>query len=240
MKVWGHRGFSGNYPENTMLAFKKAEECGCDGVEMDVHLSLDGKVVVIHDESLKRTTGVDKMVGDLSFKELTSLNAPFRFTEFGITPIPSFEEFCDFLSKNTMEVNVEIKSSDISYPGLEKKVCDILKSFNLVNRTIISSFNWLSVIRCKELLPEVRTGLLYSSVVAPRHLSYLASELKIDYLHPDYHLVNDEMIKECKENGVGINTWTVNDERECRNLKERGVSGVISNYPDMCLKVREN
>ena len=108
---FAHRGFSGRYPENTILSFSKALEVGVDGIEMDVHLSRDGELIVIHDEALKRTTGMDGFVKDYTRAELEKINAGKTMNdEFGFTPIPSFEEYLDFMKDRPETTNVEIKS----------------------------------------------------------------------------------------------------------------------------------
>lgn len=132
MKVFAHRGFSGAYPENTMLAFRKAIEAGADGIELDIHESSDGKLVIIHDESLIRTTGVDKLVSDLTLKELVRIKAAKTKDDAFETPIPSFEEFCDFMASNGLFItNVEIKTNNTWYQDIERKAIDMVRSFGL-------------------------------------------------------------------------------------------------------------
>lgn len=237
MKVFGHRGFSGLYPENTMLAFQKAVEAGADGVEMDIHLSSDGKIVVIHDESLLRTTGVDKLVEDTSFKELISLRASKTKDDKFDATIPSFEEFCAFIKETGILANVEIKTGITWYRDIEKKAVDMIKSFGIEEKIIFSSFNWLSVVRCKELLPACPCGLLYESPVNTRHLAYQAKDLGLQFLHPDFRLLTEEVVKECDDAGIGLNVWTINKEEQMQKLIEWDAMGTISNYPDMCLKM---
>ena len=105
---------------NKMLAFRKAKEAGADGVEMDVHLTKDGEVVVIHDENLLRTTGVDKMVGDCTLSEITSIKASKTMDDKFDAYVPSFDEFCSFIKESGMKANVELKTGVIYYPGIEE------------------------------------------------------------------------------------------------------------------------
>ena len=112
MKVFAHRGFSGRYPQNTMLAFQKALESGCDGIELDVQLTKDGEVVIIHDEYLDDLTDFTGNVRDYTLGELKSCNAGGKWQEaYGFQPIPTFEEYCEWASGNSLITNVEIKSS---------------------------------------------------------------------------------------------------------------------------------
>ncbi|AEV29666.1 glycerophosphoryl diester phosphodiesterase [Sphaerochaeta pleomorpha str. Grapes] len=237
MKVFAHRGFSGKYPENTLLAFQKAEQAGADGIEMDVHLSKDGQLMIIHDELLARTTGKEGKVSDYTSRELSSINAGKTFADsYGITPIPRFEEYCEFLQSNTMISNVEIKTDNTYYPRIEEKALEVIRHYHLEDRVIFSSFNWLSVARIKQLEKAIPCGLLYgdSSV---RNIGALARTFGIEYCHPSIALVDDEMVRECREQQIGLNVWTVNTPEQIEALRHWNVAGAISNFPDMCLDV---
>lgn len=236
MKVFAHRGFSGEYPENTMLAFQKAMEAGADGIELDVHESGDGKLVIIHDELLVRTTGREGSVSDYTLKELTAIKAAKTMDDRFDANIPSFEEYCDFAGKNRMITNIEIKTNRSWYPDIEKKIVEMVRAFHLEDRIIFSSFNWLSVVRVKQLASDIPCGLLYEGN-GVRHLACQAKDLGLQYLHPDFILMDDETVKECKEMGIGLNVWTINDRERMSRLMDWNVDSVISNYPDMCLEM---
>lgn len=237
MEVWAHRGFSGLYPENTMLAFEKAVESGCDGIEMDVHLSKDGEPVVIHDESLLRTCGIDKAVSDLTLDELMLTRASKTQGDRFDATIPSFEEFCSFVKKSGTRANIEIKTGIVYYPHIEEKVVALVKKYGIEDQIIFSSFNWLSLVIVKRLLPSVDCGLLFEKMLDIKHLSYLASEAGLNLLHPDSCLIDDEMIKESSSLGLKINAWTVNKEEDIKSMIEKSINGVITNYPDRALKL---
>lgn len=233
MKVYAHRGYSGKYPENTMLAFRKAIEAGADGVEMDVQLSKDGELVVIHDERLERTTNVTGFVKDYTLAELQTFDAGYvKNGAFGFQPIPSFEEFCQWLSQTDCIANIELKTSVIYYPHIEEKVVEAIRRYNLENKVLISSFNHMSLIKVKELAPELPLGALVE-LEGLMYAGFFAKQFGIDYYHPDYCLLSDEAVKECKENGVGINVWTVNDLASFEQLVAWDVDGVITNYPQV-------
>ena len=236
MKVLAHRGFSGNYPENTMLAFRKAIEAGADGIELDIHESRDGQLVIIHDENLVRTTGIDGIVSDFTLAELTKTRASRTKSDAFDTPIPSFEEFCDFASSGSFITNVEIKTNNQWYQDIERKAVDMIRAFGLQDRIIFSSFNWISVMRAKQLAPEIPCGFLYDG---NKHL-HLAPQTKdagIQFMHPDFALLDDAIVAECRENGIGLNVWTINEESQMRRLIDWDVNAAITNYPDMCLRL---
>ncbi len=236
MQVFAHRGFSGLYPENTMYAFVKALEAGADGIELDIHASKDGQLVIIHDEQLVRTTGCQGLVSDYTLEELTHIKASRTKDDAFDAYIPSLEEYCDFVSKNNLITNIEIKTNVSWYAQIEQQAVQMVRAFHLEDRVVFSSFNWLSVARCKALAPDIACGLLYEGKNI-QHLAYEAKDAGLQYLHPDYKLLNLETIDECRVSGVGLNVWTVNEEQQMRRLMELDVHGVISNYPDMCLRL---
>lgn len=231
MKVYAHRGYSGKYPENTMLAFRKAVEAGCDGVEMDVQLSRDGEVVVIHDELLDRTTDGTGPVKDRTLAELKKLDASkIRPGDWGFQEIPTFDEFCAWLSGTGIVANVELKTSIVYYPEIEKKCVDIIRKYHVEDKIIFSSFNHLSIVKTKELIPEIPVGALVENNPLV-YAGYYGEQYGFRYYHPDFCLLDDEAVRECKEHGVGINVWTVNDLASFEKLVEWDVDGVITNYP---------
>lgn len=236
MIVYAHRGFSGMYPENTMLAFQKALEAGADGVELDVHLSKDGELMIIHDEALARTTGKEGLVSDYTRSELEKIQASKTKDDAYQVTIPSFEEYCAFAKENPMVTNIEIKTNRSWYPAIEKKTVDMVRRFGLEKKVIFSSFNWLSIVRCRTLAPDIPCGLLYENQNV-RHLAYQAVNHDMQFLHPDFQLLDDEAVKECRQLGIGINVWTINTEERMRKCMDWNLRGVISNYPDMCLRL---
>ena len=161
MKVYAHRGYSGRYPENTMLSFQKAAETGCDGIELDVQLTRDGTVVVIHDEAVDRTTDGTGLVKDYTFEELRKLDAgTIKGGRYGFCPVPSFEEYCEWASQYGFMTNVEIKTGVYYYEHIEEKTLEIIKKYHLEDRVMFSSFNHLSLERLKELAPDIPRGAL--------------------------------------------------------------------------------
>ena len=236
MIVWAHRGFSSRYPENTMVAFEAARNAGADGIETDVHLTKDGEVVVIHDENLLRTTGVDKKVCDCTLSEITKIKASKTMDDKFDAYVPSFEEFCAFIKESGMKANVELKTGVIYYPGIEEKVASLIRKYGIEDKVIFSSFNPLSLVIMQKYLPECKMGFLFTNPINIKHISYLAKEVGFSFLHPEYKVISEEMLNEAKACGLGINAWTINDPEEVRNLMAWGVEGTITNDPKMCLK----
>ena len=238
MKVAAHRGFSGRYPENTMLAFRKAVEEGADEIELDVQLSKDGQVVVFHDESLERLTGIKGWIRDYSFDELVKFDtAKIVFgNRHGFNPIPSLEEYFSWVRNTGIVTNIELKNGRFYYEGLEEKTIELISRFGLEERVFFSSFNHVSLMKCKKIKPVIRCGVLVGGGMAPGNPGYYVRSNGLDFYHPDIKSVNDEVVANCKTHEVGINVWTVDDMDSLLKMQEWGCRGVITNFPGMCGK----
>lgn len=231
-----HRGFSGKYPENTMLAFKKAYEAGCDGIELDVHLTKDNVMVIIHDEDIARTTDGKGLVKDFTYAELRRFDASAGFTgQYGFNPIPTFEEYAAWVKSLPIFTNVEIKNSVYYYDGLEEALIEMIRKNHLEDRIVFSSFNNASIMKCKALAPEIECGFLMEGCIG--NAGAYVKKMGVECAHPDWHKLTDEEIAGCKAHGIKINTWTVNEEKEMIRLRDLGIDSIISNYPDICRKV---
>ncbi|HCM11964.1 MAG TPA: glycerophosphodiester phosphodiesterase, partial [Lachnospiraceae bacterium] len=152
MKVIAHRGYSGQYPENTMLAYEKAVEAGCDELEIDVQMTRDGVLVILHDETVERTTDGKGFIKDLNYQELRKFNVNARFgDQYGFNPIPSFEEYLDWVRKRNVTTNIELKNRKYYYEGLEERTLELVQDYGLEDRVMFSSFNHVSLLKCKQL-----------------------------------------------------------------------------------------
>ncbi len=232
-----HRGFSGKYPENTMLAFEKAIEAGADGIELDVHFTKDGEVVVIHDERIDRTANGEGFVVDFTYEELSAFDASAGFAGvYGFNKIPTLREYFELVKPvEGLITNIELKTSVNEYPGIEKAVLELIDEFELEDRIIISSFNHYSVMRAKSINPRIKCGFLESSWIY--NFGEYTKTRGIECVHPKYISLNEESVAEIKSNSIQINTWTVNEEAEVERLYNLGIDAVISNYPDMAKSV---
>ena len=238
MKIIAHRGFSGIYPENTMLAFKKAIEIGADGIELDVHLSKDGQVMIIHDEALKRTTGLDGVISDYTRAELEKISAgKTKNDEFGFTPIPSLEEYLAFMAEHKDKfTNIELKTAPVYYPEIEEKTLELVRKFDLEKNIIYSAFNWLSIERMQRLGTISETGLLFSGMKLYNQ-AHIIKSLGINYFHPDFNDLTDEIVKSYLDNKVGLNVWTVNEIEDMKVCLSWNIDGLITNFPDRAISI---
>ncbi len=236
MKNFAHRGFSGKYPENTILAFKKAIEVGIDGIELDVQLTSDGEVVIIHDEKVDRTTDGEGLVVSYTLEELKKLDASYIYTgKMGFNPIPTLREYFELVKDEPLVTNIELKTGINEYPGLEAKVYDLIKEYHLEDRIIISSFNHYSVLRMKEIAPELVYGFL-SDTWIHNPGAYTKSH-EVACYHPSFVQLKQDIVDEIKAAGIIINTWTVNTEEQIRDMYTKGIDTVIGNYPDLTARV---
>ncbi|MGN0975415.1 MAG: glycerophosphodiester phosphodiesterase [Gemmiger sp.] len=230
---YAHRGYSGAYPENTMLAFCQAVQAGADGIELDVQLSKDGVAVICHDERVDRTSNgrFTGWVKDYTAAELTAMDVSYRFPQFAGQQdcrIPTFEEFCAFLQGTTLAVNVELKTGVFEYPGLEQQVLELAGRYGLLSRVILSSFNHYSVLRAQALAPQVRCGFLTGDWIVDAG-AYCA-RYGVAF-HPEYHNLTPEILAEVQRHRVPIHCYTVNEPEDVRRLAAQGVDILIGNEP---------
>ncbi len=237
-EIWAHRGASGYAPENTLEAFGKAIELKADGIELDVQMTKDGQLVIIHDETVNRVSNGKGWVKDYTWEELKKLNVNKKFPEYGEVRIPSLEEVYHLMKDTELMINVEIKSGIVFYENIEEKVMELTKKMGLEDRVLYSSFNHYSVLKLKKLNPSVKTGFLYEDgyIGMPEY----AVKHGVEALHPAlYNLQYPDFIKECKERNIAIRAWTVNEKEYMKMLCVNEIEGMITNYPDVGRKVLE-
>lgn len=232
--IIAHRGASGLAPENSLAAFQIAVDEGADGIELDVHLSKDGEVVVIHDETIDRTSNGTGYVHEMTVDELKAYDIGSWFDpKFSSERIATLQEVIDVLP-DSIFLNVEIKNSPIVYEGIESKLVDVLRRNNRLDSTVVSSFDHESLYRVKKLAPELKIGLLYK-------LNYLDTleyvnlfkekGTEVYSLHPSRQIIINRDIEEVKQAGLQIYPYTVNDEGVAQTLTKQGATGLITNYP---------
>lgn len=237
-KNFAHRGFSGNYPENTMIAFKKAVEVGADGIELDVQLTKDEEVVIIHDETIDRTTDGRGAVSSYNYEELKKFDASFKFKgEFGINPIPTLREYFEYIKDKDIVTNIELKTGVKEYLGIEEKVWKLIKEYKLEDKVIISSFNHFSILRMKKIAPNLKYGLLSETWII--NAGKYTEEVGVQCYHPYFPNMTKEIVEEIKSHNIEINTFTVNEEKDIRDMIDKGIDIIIGNYPDLTKQIIE-
>ena len=234
--IFAHRGFSGKYPENTMLAFEKAVEIGVDGIELDVHLTKDNEIVIIHDEDIKRTCDGEGLVKDMTLGELRKFDASATFRgQYGFCGIPTLREYFELVKDTPIITNIELKTGVYEYHTIEQRVIDMVREFGLSDKIIFSSFNHFTVKRCEEIAPEIKRGFLTGDWLYD--FGKYTAERNVQCCHPWHVSLSEETVKEMHEAGCEINTWTVNEYEDIKKLSAWGVDSLIGNFPDRMIEV---
>ncbi len=236
-KIWAHRGASAYAPENSLEAFQEAIDQGADGVELDVHLSADGRVVVIHDESVDRTSSGSGLVSSLSLSALRAFDFSAGQRGFRDVALPTLDDVLDLLAPTGMCVNVELKTNYLAYPGLVAAVERLVLDAGMVDRVWYSSFNHLTLRDARRTGSSIPRGLLYQdALVDPWDYAVHA---QVQALHPHERLVDGELIERCHAVGLRVHPWTVDDPVRIAELIALGADAVITNVPDVALGVRQ-
>lgn len=239
-KVYAHRGYSGRYPENTMLAFREAAKTGCYGIELDVQLTKDRQLVVIHDERIDRTTDGTGYVRDYTLEELRKFNAAASWNgKFSFQPIPTFEEYCRWAAGEKLVTNIELKTGVYYYEGIEEKTLEMVRKYGLSDRVLFSSFLHSSITILRELAPEIKCGALVEND-GLGNPGYYCERMDFQCFHPGWKCLPREDVDSCKAHGIELNVWTVNDMDVLERLVEWEVDGLISNFPAVCMAYVES
>lgn len=231
MNVFAHRGASGNFPENTLSSFREAARLPIYGVEFDVHMTADGELVVIHDESIDRTSNGHGYVKDMTLDELKLYDYGSWFApEFAGETIPTLDEVLDIFAQTEHKLNIELKSDIFPYEGMVEKVLAIISDRQIESRVILSSFDHGAIQMAKQLAPQIETGALFMEVLV-NPLDYLQN-LPADALHLFFPTAVRPSLREVYEAGVPVRTFTVNDENYAQMLKHSGVESIFTDYPE--------
>lgn len=238
VQIFAHRGFSGYYPENTMLAFQKvAEETVADGIELDIQLTKDGEIVIMHDEMLDRTTNGSGWLKDHTLEELKMLSVGVNVKGFfPRQTIPTLREYFTWLKTTKLITNIELKTSYFEYEGIEEKLIAMVKEFGLEYQIWYSSFNHYTVARIKKLMPEAKCGLLTDTWLMNIG-EYAASQGAASVNAHTYFCAKEGVAADLHAHNIALQAWTPNDAEMMQELVDAGVDVLITNYPDIAAKV---
>ena len=236
--VIAHRGFSGAVPENTLAAFRRAIEIGSDGIELDIQLSRDAKVMVRHDETLKKTTDGRGRLADYTLEELKKLDAGSWFDpQFSGERIPTLKEVLD-LAEGRVLVNIEIKQPHHGpYPitELADRALKIVKKAGMIQEVVFSSFNPVSLEWIKKKDPRVPVALLFHGKW--NSLPQVTQGEKYSQLNLRRTYLTRTKIARIHREGMKVHVYTVNSARELERFVKWGADGIITNYPDRLLSL---
>lgn len=239
--IFAHRGSSAYAPENTLAAFELAVRQGADAIELDTKLSADGQVVVIHDQTLDRTTSQSGRVRDFTLAEIRKLEAGSHFDiAFKGEPIPTLDKVLEAVGKR-IYINIEIANYATLTDKLPVKVAELVKRYEMEERVIFSSFNPLALLRTRRILPEVPTGLLAIAGSSGNWArSWPGRLIHYKSLHPEQRDVTPDLVKQAHQKGHPVFVYTVNRADEMNMLFEMGVDGIFTDDPVLAQQVRKS
>ena len=247
IKIIAHRGGSNLAPENTMAAFQNALNLGVDMIEIDIEQTFDSVVVVIHDTKVDRTTNGKGKVDSLTYSYIKTLDAGSWYdSRFKGEKISTLEEVLQAVNGKAT-VLIEIKSGDELYPGIEKRTVETIQRFNAHSWTIVQSFNKKTVERVKILDNKIITYYLlgrnfksYYHALQAKNKKNEIQEFLYDGIAVHYSMLNAASVDSIKQMGLGVFTWTVDEEEDMTKMIEYGVDGIITDSPDKLIGLIES
>jgi glycerophosphoryl diester phosphodiesterase len=237
--ILAHRGACSYTPENTLAAFRLAYEQGADGIELDAKLSVDKKVVVIHDQTVDRTTNGTGRVNDLSLSDLKGLDAGIHFSDrYRGERIPTLEEvLLEFGFK--FLINIELTSYATPGDALPESTAELVRKTGVQKNIIFSSFHPWVLSRIRKLMPGVPAGLLTGEGFLQWGNSAIGKWISPQLIHPFFLKATKNFIQKAHQRGQKVNTWTVDDPREILRLIQDGVDGIITDDPLLGVRIRD-
>jgi glycerophosphoryl diester phosphodiesterase len=229
--IEAHRGDSSNAPENTLAAFKAAIDLKAPWIELDVHPTQDGALVVIHDDTVERTTGASGAVGDLTLAEIQKLDAGSWFSpRFAGERIPQLAEVFELVAATPTRLNIEIKAApdglDVA-PG----VVDLLRRYQKEREYVVSSFDLPALLQVQAMAPEIPLAILgWGS-----DLLQIAQEHHFPWIHGFFATMDADIIAQAHANGMSVDVWTVDDPDSLASWKAMGVDKICTNCPALML-----
>jgi glycerophosphoryl diester phosphodiesterase len=232
VKVTAHRGHKKAAPENTLSAMRKAIASGADYAEMDVQLTADGKVVLLHDRDLMRMARDARRLDELTYDEVRKLDVGSGFApEFAGERVPTLAEVID-LCRGKIRLNIELKFFGPDR-RLAEAVADIVREQDFESECLITSLNYDALLEVKRHNPHLRTGLIVAHALGD------LSRLEVDALSVRADFLSDELLRAAHRLGQEVHVWTVDDAGQMIRLMKRGVDNIITGDPDLGVRVRD-
>jgi len=237
-KIIAHRGASSKFPENTMIAYKQALKDGADAIELDIHLSRDKVPVVIHDETVDRTTDGYGFVKDYTVSDLKRLSAGhWKGWKYRKAEIPTLVEVLEWIKNTNLLLVIELKNNLFPYKGMEEIAMALIEKYSMMDRTIFSSFNHDSLLTIKKLNKDAETAPLYSKPIQDP-VNY-AKSMGASGVHPYFRITTESLVKKLHENGLKIRPYTVNSPHFMTTLFNWGADALITDEPAIAAKLRK-
>ncbi len=238
--VFAHRGASAYAPENTLSAFRLAADLGAQAIELDVKLTADGEVVVLHDQTLDRTTNGQGDLRHFTLAQIQKLDAGGKFdSKFAGERIPTLREVFELLGGKFI-INIELTNYASPHDDLVQRVASLVKQYHLEESIIFSSFLPRNLVQIRRLCPEIPNGLLtLPGWKGWFHRLPIHFWIPFEALHPAAADVSPALVSILHQAGKRVHAWTVNDEKEMVRMFELGVDGLFSDDPKLALCVLE-
>lgn len=239
-KIFAHRGSKGTHPENTLNAFKEACRVKADGIELDIQLTKDHHLVVIHDETVDRTTNGQGFVKDLTLVEIKKLDAGSWYDEkYQGVKVPTFKEVLALLKQEAFNgiLNIEVKTDRFRYKGIEKLMVKELEAISFPGTYMYSSFNTKTLKRLQSIDPETKKAAILDR--SPKTLRFSQETSYIEGFHPSLFWIkkNKEKLTEYQGN---MRPWTINEDEDISLCLSLGLEGIHTDFPERAIRIRED
>ncbi|MGB4406738.1 MAG: glycerophosphodiester phosphodiesterase family protein [Sphaerochaeta sp.] len=253
VSIVAHRGGAALAPENTIAAFTVALEHDVDAIELDINLSKDGSLMVIHDPLLLRLTGQPGAISDYTAQELQQFDVASTFRGgkhyFGIQKMPTLSEVIEFVEGNATrpiqyQIEIKVKDDGSRYEGIEQKLIDTLNEYAILDRTIAISFNFPTLALVRKLQPDLQLGALISKeylsskgITGPETVAKNMKALNVEHVGIKSDYLSQSLYDQLRAYDLGVGVWTVDDTINMRKFVNMGVDSIITNRPDLLNKV---
>ena len=242
--VIAHRGWSGSYPENTLIGMREAIKLGCHMIEFDVALTADRRMIIIHDDTLSRTTSGIGPVKDLTFRELRALDAGSWFhPRYTGAKLPALDEILLISRGSGIQVNIEIKNAcwedELQEDGIERRLIAAIRRYKVRDRVVISSFRWGFIERIHALDPEIRTALLHYKDLGRLNPAELKKKYGVVAFNPHCIDLTQKFVDQAHEAGLLVLPFTINSYQDMEKYYDMGVDGMFTNHPNRLFRFIE-
>ncbi|QPQ32632.1 glycerophosphodiester phosphodiesterase [Lysinibacillus sp. JNUCC 51] len=231
MDIFAHRGVSAHYPENTMAAFVAASKLPITGIELDIHLTADRELVVIHDETIDRTSNGSGFVKDYTLQELRAFDYGSWFSSnFDGESIPTLGDVLELFAGTNHRINIELKTDVFPYNGIEALVIKEVAAYQMTERVIISSFNHESIQIVAQRAPYIEKAALFAEILVD--FNGYAAQIPADAIHVSLPTAFRRSIQEALNEGAIVRVYTVNDVEQAKQLQQLGVQAIFTDDPE--------
>jgi len=234
LDIFAHRGVSANYPENTIVAFQAASELPIAGIELDVHLTADKEVVVIHDETIDRTSNGSGYLKDFTLQQLRTFDFGSWYSlDYSGEVIPTLGEVLELFAGTNHRINIELKTDVFAYEGIEALVLKEVAAQQMTERVIISSFNHESLQTVSQIAPYIESAALFAEVLVD-FTTYI-SLIPAKAMHVSLPTAYRKSIKLALAEGATVRVYTVNGQQDARYLQQLGIQAIFTDDPEKML-----